>query len=674
MSFGDRNKRDTNEFVDRGERQAAASDRILFTDTRNVGLVWPGKHADYEEAVFPLESIEIFNEPIIDPEYDKNLNLFSENPQAPCDCDSWTNKLIWGDNKPALSSLKNGSMKSLIDGVGGFRLIYIDPPFHVGVDFPLRLEIGETPPHKDVKSFEQMAYRDKWTGGVESYLSMIYERLILMKDMLADDGSIWVHCDWKVNFMLRAVLDEIFGSQCFRNEIIWYYTNKIPDTRKRQYTNSTDTILFYSKTDRHIFNWQYDRREKPIKVSRMKKVNGKKIYVRDENGKCIYDVREERTVDNVWKIPLLHSHPEMVGYPTQKPEKLLERIILTSSNKGDLVGDFFCGSGTTLAVAQRLGRKWIGCDSGRFAIHACRKRLIEVRKQITGDGVSRWGFEIVALAGNTGQAFVGTGSDLPEKIPLAQPSDNYDDYISRTLCAYNGERVYDKPPFHGVSNGTAVVVGPMHAAVTCVMVSEIINQCVRQGVENVDVLGSEFEISLASTVVEAHRLGIGLSLKYIPDDVLDTVETEKGRERFYPAGFPEVFVKADSNEVTVSLTDFRVYNRDEDIERLECKLKPGFSMDTVSQGFLIRITKDRGGKIHREVLTRRWSDWIDYWEVDFEYGKRQELTETVSDCGTRLSEPGKPVFVSQWQTYRTRKNRKLKLTSRETRLYAFGRA
>ena len=248
------------------------------------------------------------------------------------------------------------------------------------------IEIGGDTFTKRPNILEEIAYRDTWGKGADSFIAMIYERLVLMRDLLAEDGSLWFHCDWKTNFLVRAVLNEVFGPDSFRNEIIWYYTNKIPDTRKRQYTNSTDSIFYFTRSGKNVFNWQYDKRDKPIKVSRMKKVEGKKIYLKDEQGKGLYDIRQERTADNVWQFALLHAQPEILGYPTQKPESLIERIILTGSDEGDLVADFFCGSGTTAAVAEKLGRKWIVSDLGKFAIHTTRKRLIGVQRQLKAAG------------------------------------------------------------------------------------------------------------------------------------------------------------------------------------------------------------------------------------------------------------------------------------------------
>jgi len=199
-----------------------------------------------------------------------------------------------------------------------------------------------------------------------------------MRELLAENGSIYVHLDWHVGHYVKVMMDEILGYENFRNEIVWYYTNKIPDKRKRLFTNATDYLLFYTKGEENTFNIQYDPREIPIKVSKMKKVAGKKIYEKDELGRGIYIERTERMTDNVWQIPLLHAQPEILGFLTQKPEALLKRIILASSKPGDIVADFFCGSGTTLAVAEKLGRRWIGSVLSEFAIQVTRKRLLDI--------------------------------------------------------------------------------------------------------------------------------------------------------------------------------------------------------------------------------------------------------------------------------------------------------
>jgi len=281
------------------------------------------------------------------------------------DGNGWTNMLIFGDNLQVLKTLlqmkQEGKLKNA-DGTPGVRLVYIDPPFATKQEFR--------------GSQDQKAYQDKLAGA--KFLEFLRKRLVILRELLSEDGSIYVHLDWKKGHYVKTIMDEVFGEQNFRNEIVWYYTNKIPDTRKALFTNSTDMILFYARTDNNLFHPLTEPRHVPIKVSKMKKVEGKKIYEKDEEGKGIYIERTERVVDNVWNLALLHAQPEITGYPTQKPEALLERIIKASSNPGDLVLDCFAGSGTTLAVAEKLGRRWIGVDCGKLAIYTMQKRLLNI--------------------------------------------------------------------------------------------------------------------------------------------------------------------------------------------------------------------------------------------------------------------------------------------------------
>ena len=289
------------------------------------------------------------------------------------------NLLFHGDNKEILSSLIVAGFQGKVD------LIYIDPPFDSGADYVRKVKLrGQSAKLKGEEHapIEQAQYTDIWTN--DNYLQFMYERLILMRELLSDKGSIYLHCDWHKNHHLRFLLGEVFGEENFLNEIIWYYTNKIPDTRKRKFTNSSDTIISYRKTEDNIFTHQFEKREKPIKVSRMKKIEGKKVYLKDETGKGLYDERTERTVDNVWNIPLLHAQPEILDFPTQKPEDLLERIIKASSNEDSIVLDCFCGSGTTAAVAERLGRRWIMADLNKGAIQTTIRRLQCIRKEKNG--------------------------------------------------------------------------------------------------------------------------------------------------------------------------------------------------------------------------------------------------------------------------------------------------
>ena len=285
------------------------------------------------------------------------------------------NLLIWGDNELILHSL-------LEDFKEKIRLIYIDPPFATGGDFNFKILIGEKN-----NSINDLAYDDKWNNSLDYYLNFMYIRLVLMKELLAENGSIYLHVDWHMSHYIKLMMDEIFGIENFRNEIIWAYPAASVRTR-RFYIRSFDVILFYTKSDEYIFNddpniyMEYSNRVK----NALKNDDKGTFYYRggSHNGKKlsrkVYVTQEGIFPRDVWNdIPYIRANTlEYQGFSTQKPERLLKRIILASTNAEDIVADFFCGSGTTLAVAEKLGRKWIGSDITAQAIHITRKRLLDI--------------------------------------------------------------------------------------------------------------------------------------------------------------------------------------------------------------------------------------------------------------------------------------------------------
>ena len=267
--------------------------------------------------------------------------------------------LIWGDNKLVMSSL-------LKKFAGKINLIYIDPPFFTGADFTVKTKIGDETVEKEPSIIEDKAYRDTWAGGMASYLKYMYERLVLMKELLAENGSIYVHLDWHVAHYVKVMMDEIFGYENFRNEIVWHYFmgGKSPNMFGRKH----DIILFYTKSDKWTFHQlKYKRRLDYIPSLAAKSSSGKEIE--DTTGKDEIGWYSIVSMDDVWDLSgVFNMSNEYLAFETQKPEALLKRIILASSNKGDIVADFFCGSGTTGAVAEKLGRRWIMVDLSKFAI------------------------------------------------------------------------------------------------------------------------------------------------------------------------------------------------------------------------------------------------------------------------------------------------------------------
>lgn len=301
-----------------------------------------------------------------------------------------------------------------------FDLIYLDPPFNSNRNYNVLFKEGVEDSPAQVHAFEDswhwsneskhtfdylvtktnenisnlMLALEKLVGHTDvlAYLTMMAVRLIELHRVLKKTGSLYLHCDPTASHYLKLVLDVIFGKQNFCNEIIWYYPNKIPDSRKKIFTQSSDRLLFYAKNrGEHIFNTQEEKREKPITVTKMKKVDGKKIYVRGDDGKVILITRDTRMIDDIWRIPMLMGQAERLGYPTQKPEALLERIIKASSKDGDWILDPFCGCGTTVAVAERLKRNWVGIDITTLAINLIKRRLRDQFglgvKQIITDGL-----------------------------------------------------------------------------------------------------------------------------------------------------------------------------------------------------------------------------------------------------------------------------------------------
>jgi adenine-specific DNA-methyltransferase len=220
---------------------------LLFGDKREVELVWNGKTREVCNIVLPFQVIEQVDEPRAEKDTRIQANMFDLDSRGR-QLKGWTNKLIWGDNKLILSSLKNGPMREEIERQGGIKLIYIDPPFDVGADFSMDIEIGDETFTKKPNILEEIAYRDTWGNGADSFISMIYERLILMRDLLAEDGSIYVHCDYRMNAHFRLIMDEIFDANFYRNEIVWKRKGGSANPSNRLGV-VVDNIFWYSKSE-----------------------------------------------------------------------------------------------------------------------------------------------------------------------------------------------------------------------------------------------------------------------------------------------------------------------------------------------------------------------------------------------------------------------------------------
>ncbi|MBK7727104.1 MAG: site-specific DNA-methyltransferase [Gammaproteobacteria bacterium] len=678
--LSDAEKRDLVQLIQQGKPLPERYRFILFEDKREVELVWNGKSREVCTTVLPFQSLEHIDEPRAETKSQEDLFDSRGRQQK-----GWTNKLIWGDNKLILSSLKAGALRQQIEDAGGLKLIYIDPPFDVGADFSLDIEIGGETFHKEANLLEQIAYRDTWGRGSDSFISMIYERLVLMRDLLSNDGSFFLHCDWRVSPYVRLALDEIFGRENFRNELYWYYYNKMPDTRKGVFPRSTDTILWYVKDRKsgYCFHALEEPREKAVKQLQRVKVGGRMINARDADGNVLYTDRTERVVDNVWRLSMLQpaDKTENLFFPTQKPESLLERIITASTNPGDLVADFFVGSGTTAAVAEKLGRKWIATDLGKFGIHTTRKRLIGVQRELQAAERPFRAFEVLNLGRYERQAYLNVGGRLSgaqKELALARKEHEFRELILR---AYKAQPLEDESFFHGKNGGRLVIVGPINLPVGRLFVEEVITECRKRGASRADVLAFEFEMGLFPAVLEeAKQKGIDLAPKYIPGEVFDKRAVEKGQVVFHDISFVEATPRYDRKrklEVAIELTDFSVYYTQGAAEAAIAAMKEGKSDVLCEQGQLIKVSKDKAGVVTREVLTKTWTDWVDYWAVDFDYMSRKEIIKVPRGSGIEEPRPvpyvstvefedrwtGGYIFENEWQSFRTRQNRKLELVT-----------
>ena len=608
-----------------------------------TGLCWQGKKTEVERIVLPFQTIETINESRATREKEKlkGPDIFkTETGEA------WQNRLIWGDNKYVMASL-------LAEFAGKIDLIYIDPPFATGADFSVKMEIGDVEWTKEPSAIEDKAYRDTWGRGLDSYLQMMYERLVLMRELLSERGSIYVHLDWHVGHYIKIVLDEIFGRDNFRNDISW---RKLSAAKAQSnfFSNVKDSVFYYTKTEKTTFNPQFiDSEKDDTNYAYLEEKTGRqygsfdftqkgtgparrfgktvltpppgkhwiwsqdKIDTAMDEGRIIFtssglprvkrylDEKIGNYIGDLWADgevePLSANSSERLNYDTQKPEALLERIINASSNEDDLVADFFCGSGTTGAVAEKLGRRWIMADLGRFAIHTTRKRLLGIEgcKPFVVQNLGR--YERQYWQGVTFKK----RSD--EQIPLFE-------YIQFILKLYNAEPLAGMLHLHGRKGKRLIHVGAVDAPVTFAEIQDAVAETKKTGQDSLDILGWEWEMGLHDVVEKAAKAsGVHLRLFSIPRDVMDQRAVEKGEITFYELAYLEVETLQDkAGRIVVALKDFAIPN-----------------LDLIPQ----EVRK----------IVKKWSDYIDYWAVDWDWNE--------------------DTFHNMWQSYRTRKERKLDLKS-----------
>lgn len=638
---------------------------LLFGDKSEVELVWNGKKREVCDIVLPFQTIEQVDEPRSERSADKEtqMELFDSRGRQKS---GWTNKLIWGDNKLILSSLSNGTMREEIEKNGGIKLIYIDPPFDVGADFTTDITFGEEEKSftKEPTILEEIAYRDTWGKGADSFISMIYERLVLMRDLLAEDGSIYVHCDWRLNAVIRLAMDEIFGADCFVNQIAWYYRRW--NIAGKSFAKNWDSIFFYTKNkNKKIWNQLY------IPKSEKSSGNGKSwqsIIGEDGIRRSVLTEHISKGVPmpDMWDISMINPvGNERVGYPTQKPEALLERIVKASSNEGDIVADFFCGSGTTLAVAEKLNRKWIGSDLGKFAIHTTRKRMIGVQRQLKSENKPYRAFEILNLGKYERAHYIGINHDLRSEEQQKQLAQKEKDFVDLILKAYKAQKVEGFNNFSGKKSDRLVAIGPINLPVTRLYVEELLLECRTKHISRVDILAFEFEMGLFPTIQEeAKNKGVDLKMKYIPREVFDKRAVEKDQVKFYDVSFIELKPHFKKGAFQIELEDFSVFYSQDDLDSSKESLGKGKTKVIVDNGKIYSISKDKSGIVQPPVLlTKKWTDWIDYWSIDFDYQNKREIIKVIDPATGKEVEQwtGDYVFENEWQSFRTKKDRSLEL-------------
>jgi len=586
--------------------------KIEITKTE---LVWPGKYnedgtrKEVERVNLPFQVIETINEARATREAakkPKQQSLFDVWQAKEGDTfeEGWKNKLIWGDNLLVMCSL-------LEKFAGKIGVICSDPPFAVGADFSFRTQIGDgdLETEKEQSIIEEKAYRDTWGKGVQSYIAMMSERLTIMKELLSSKGALYLHCDWHVNHYIRGILDEIFGEDAFVNEIAWHYFGFKRKTSKN-FPRKHDTILVYGSSDERTWNVQY-KPHRPEYIARFKKDKNGRLYRDDVNPtgggtRTIYldDVAGD-IVDSVWDDipPVNPMGSERWDYDTQKPEDLLQRIIKASSNEGDLVADFFCGSGTTLAVAEKLGRRWICCDLSRYAVHVTRKRLLGIEGCKPFEVLNLGKYERKYWQGVT----FGDRKKSDQQLAIYQ-------YLAFILKLYGAEPISGMQHLHG-KNGKAVVhVGAVDAPVTIDEINACLDECVAIQQKELHVLGWEWEMGLYDLMTDAAKgRGVKLVLLNIPREVMEQQAVDKGDIKFFELAYLEVDIKQEKGrKITISLKDFVIQNTELVPEEIRSKIK-------------------------------KWSDYIDYWAIDWDFQN--------------------DTFMNGWVTYRTRKDRTLPLKS-----------
>lgn len=625
-------------------------------------LIWEGKYDEYglrrevdvAGAAMPLQKIETVDEPRSRLEAQGSLFEVEKAHR-----DDFRNRLIWGDNKLIMASL-------LKEFKGQIDMIYIDPPFDVGADFTMDVQIGDENDSvtKDQSMMEMVAYRDTWGQGTDSYLSLLSDRFFLMKQLLNANGSIYVHCDWRVNAPIRLLLDDVFGPKNFLNEVIWRKLHS-PKNQASRYGFQWDSIFVYAKDINKVkFNPVFREHSEDYKASFTKDdfdgkglyntmplkaygvqrtVNRKQFTFRGVTAPWLYSIEKLEEMWSLGKIyqtssgdyryknylsdspgarvsdlwvddevlPLQGVSNESVNYPTQKPEALLERIIKASSNEGDLVADFFCGSGTTGAVAEKLGRRWIMADLGRFAIHTTRKRMIEIQRDLHAEHQPYRSFDVYNLGRYERQWW--------QKEALQGADEEHRRVV---LEFYRADPLHGSPSplLHARKAGAYVHVDRIDSVFTRQEARAVAEAVHALGGRELNCLAWEFEMDLRMHCDNLEKeFDQKIKLIPIPREIM-----EKNRKEIPP--FLEM----------ASLKAEPIYRTINGKREVDIKLT----------NFIPSLTDvpHKELKALNERAIKSGIDFVDFWAVDFDY------------------HPGQ-AFNHHWQTFRTRRDRSLPTVS-----------
>lgn len=632
---------------------------------KETQLVWPSKDVRAAEQIeLPFQIVETINESRATRQArrrGKQLTLYDMWSRKEGDTfeEGWRNKLIWGENKLVMSSLSN-------EFAGRINLIYIDPPFATGADFSFINQIGETGLEfvKGQSMIEEKAYRDTWGQGLSSYLQMMYDRLVLMRELLVEEGSIFVHLDYHVGHYVKAIMDEIFGRDNFRNEIIvkrgrkkslmkqfdrvsqmhvsydtllWYSKGKdtkFPHPIDKEGSVSSQWMGFWSNVNRPTMRyellgvtpsrgqWKWEKKRAYAAVENYRKYSEKHAdkmsleeYWNSTERKLEF-VRKRPTtkyaeywippkdfvyLDNIWLD--IEAYNYTTGFATEKHEQLLERVIENFSDEEDIVADFFCGSGTTLAVAEKLNRRWIGCDLSRWAIHISRKRLLEIQDCRPFDLLNLGKYERKYWQAIT----FGKKRKQDDQLVIFE-------YLKFILELYGAGPLSGMQHLHGRKGKAVIHVGAVDAPVTIDEINACLDECAAINQKELYILGWEWEMGLYDVITEAAKgRGIKLVLLNIPHEVMEKQAVERGDVQFYELAYLDVdIIQKENRKVIVKIKDFVIPNYELLPEEIRKKVK-------------------------------KWSDYIDYWAIDWDFRN--------------------DTFMNGWVTYRTRRDRKLILKS-----------